>query len=112
MTQVKMDWGSLRIELKGHAEAGEPGKDLVCAAISILVQTLARTLQRAEQRGRTKFGADVQEKGPDKDMIKALWADPGMGNRMEIKSYYRFCVNGLKLLAEEYPHNVRVTEVG
>lgn len=112
MTEVRMDWNRMRIEFKGHAEAGEYGRDLVCAAVSILVQTLARTLQRAEQRGRTKFGADVQEKGPDKDMIKALWADPAIGNRMEIKSYFRFCVNGMRLLAEEYPRNVKVTEVG
>jgi len=33
------------VKVTGHAFAGEPGKDLVCAAVSTLAQTLANSVE-------------------------------------------------------------------
>ncbi len=33
-----------RITIEGHAGCGPPGQDIVCAAVSTLVQTLARSI--------------------------------------------------------------------
>ena len=114
MTKVLMMWNNLQLEMEGHANAGEIGKDIVCAAESILVQALIRTLENAEKRGRTKLFLDSKEDAMGRltgGSVKVR-ADPGMGNRAEIKSYFRFCVTGLKEIAKEYPKNVQVREVG
>lgn len=51
MIQVWM--GESGLWIRGHAGAGPPGEDLVCAAASMLVQTLARTVLRLEAQGET-----------------------------------------------------------
>ncbi len=33
------------ITIKGHAHYAEPGKDIVCAAVSVLVQTLIQSVE-------------------------------------------------------------------
>ena len=33
------------ISVKGHAHYAEPGKDIVCAAVSILVQNLIQSIE-------------------------------------------------------------------
>jgi uncharacterized protein YsxB (DUF464 family) len=40
-----------RVELKGHALAGAPGQDIVCAAASMLAHTLAANVQRMAADG-------------------------------------------------------------
>ena len=40
-----------RVTVEGHAYSGEPGSDLVCAAASILVYTLATNLEEMEHQG-------------------------------------------------------------
>lgn len=105
MTKVTMYWPRLRLEVSGHAGADEIGKDIVCAGESILVYALAQTLENAENRGRCEYKAKID--GPE----ALIWANPTMGSLNEIKAYFRFAVNGLKMLAEQYPGNVSVKEV-
>ena len=114
MTKALMNWKDLELQVEGHANAGEPGTDIVCAAVSILTQTLVMTLENAEKRGRTKLWSKYQmdKQGAPYGGHLKIRADPGMGNREEIKSYFRFCVNGLKELSKEYPKNVWAREVG
>ena len=54
MTRILYDRAGLRLEMQGHAGAGEKGADPVCAALSMLMMTLERRMQeRAEKtRGR------------------------------------------------------------
>ncbi len=54
MIQVIIRQGS--IQVTGHAGAGPPGHDLVCAAVSTLVQTFVRS---AEQLTDTQLHSDI-----------------------------------------------------
>lgn len=44
--------GSIRMTMKGHANAGNGGHDLVCAAASMLAQTLAQLLLYEQGLGK------------------------------------------------------------
>ena len=44
MTKAKMDWRKMTLELEGHARSAPVGQDIVCAAISILTQSLVNAL--------------------------------------------------------------------
>lgn len=41
MIKIKLDDENLSLTVTGHADCGEYGKDIVCAGVSSLVQTLA-----------------------------------------------------------------------
>lgn len=105
MIRGLMNWPRMRLEVKGHANYDEPGKDIVCAAASMLTGALAGVLEDAQARGRTKF--EWKEEGSG----VVIWADPNMGSMNEIKSYFRMAVKGMKMVAEQYPKNVEMKEV-
>lgn len=42
---ITVDRYSDRITLKGHADYAEHGKDIVCSAVSVLVQTLIQSVE-------------------------------------------------------------------
>ena len=58
MIQVIIRQGS--IQVTGHAGAGPPGHDLVCAAVSTLVQTF---VQSAEELTDTQLHSDIAPGG-------------------------------------------------
>jgi uncharacterized protein YsxB (DUF464 family) len=92
--------------ISGHAGAGKKGYDIVCAAVSVLSRTLARTLEKrkgiavelaAPERGL--FGMDIRYEAEGQDFLSAAGA---------------FFMEGLASLCEEYPAyctmNIRVEE--
>lgn len=105
MTKAVMNWDRLRLEVNGHANWDEVGKDIVCAAESMLVQALWKTIEEATARKRCEMGGDMAEGQC------IIWAEPKYGYRNEIKNYFKVCVVGLKMLAEEYPKYIEVWEV-
>ena len=105
MTKVTMYWERLRLEAEGHAGYAEPGKDIVCAAISMLTDALAGTLEEAEARGRCEC------KAKEKDGSVLIWANPTMGSVTEIKAYFRMAVTGFRMLQEQYPGHITIREV-
>ena len=51
-----------RLTMEGHAQSGEPGHDLVCAAASMLAYTLAANVKALEKTGQaTDMIADLRE---------------------------------------------------
>ena len=52
MTRVQYDRAGLRMRMEGHAGAGKSGRDIVCAAESILLLVLERQLQELEGENR------------------------------------------------------------
>jgi uncharacterized protein YsxB (DUF464 family) len=74
------------ITTKGHADYAENGKDIVCSAVSILMQTLAI---RSNSVQKSKGSMSIYTKD-----IAAL----------------ELIVEGLKLIAETYPEHVEVIE--
>lgn len=104
MITVRMDWHNMAIEVTGHAGAAKKGEDLICAAASMLTQALERSLHNAQQRGRLTVKAKMEE-GHAK-----IQADPEMSCLNETKAYFRMCVTGMRMLAEEYPRYINVKE--
>ena len=88
MTRIVFDPRAGLLTLRGHAGAGEKGRDLVCAALSALAETAA-----AQPGARTRRGEGwcVIEGGREALAVLA---------------------RGFALLARDYPGNVRYREVG
>lgn len=106
MTEARMDWGRMRITVEGHANAAKAGEDIVCAGISMMVNALAGALEEAQERGRTTFTYERD----DRAGRARIQANPKMGSMAEIKAYFRMCVKGLKMVQAEYPKYIRVRE--
>ncbi|MDR3301200.1 MAG: ribosomal-processing cysteine protease Prp [Spirochaetaceae bacterium] len=79
----------------GHAGAGAPGGDIVCAAVSVLVRTFVRVVSQqagitaqfsAPTRGEFEFSADYTGEG-----------------EIFLRCAGQFLLEGFKSLAEEYP---------
>ena len=85
------------LRAEGHAGYAEKGKDIVCAAVSVLMQTLA-------------YSVDANNTGHVLD-----FEDAPSGNRMTVhapmsvlnRNKFDFVVEGLCRLAENYPENVQ-----
>ena len=86
---------------EGHAGAGKTGKDIVCAAVSVLMRTAINVLSCREGvkicGGAPKTGvvwleADYEAKGKDFLFTAGI-----------------FLLEGLRSVAQEYPGNCRLT---
>lgn len=103
MTDIKWYWenGVCGLVAEGHA-AYEPGNDIVCSAISALVQTLYAGLEMRCYASVTR----QQESG---------WFDINVAvtekNRERVKVLFDSVVFGLELIAREYPENVKIARV-
>lgn len=97
---------SLTIEIKGHANHGKKGEDIVCAAISTLFYTLGEALNQS---------AEMLECAPmfkDEDGEGTLCCKPKKEYRGNIALTYRAILIGLELVANNYPKNVTFNVVG
>lgn len=82
------------IEINGHANYAETGKDIVCGAISCLFFTMCNALEdyslceikQADGHAEVKYTP--------------------LGN--EAKIAVKTCVDGMQMVAEEYPDHVRI----
>lgn len=86
------------IKINGHARYAEAGKDIVCAAVSILTQTLIESIEQMttdEIQYSISPGA-VDIKHGNLQGISATLVD----------SFFI----GIQMIADEYPNNVRVTK--
>ena len=85
-----------RLTVKGHAGYAEPGKDIVCAAVSILAQNLIQS---------------IEELTPDKIEyeIQPGWVCIKHGNLSEkAKALVDSFFIGIRMVIEDYPENVRM----
>lgn len=82
--------------VKGHADFAEKGKDIVCAAVSILVQTLADCLDDMS----SYYDVDRSDDG----MITHIGA---AGKNAAILG--ETTLHGLQLVANAYPDFVSIT---
>lgn len=85
-----------RITITGHANYAEAGKDIVCAGVSTLVQTL---IQSVEELTTDKIKYDMQ---PGTVHIK-FWCLSDLTKGL-IDAFFI----GVKLIADEYPENVKL----
>ena len=97
--------GSITMRMRGHANAGDPGHDVVCAGASTLAYTLAQCLRFMYEQGKLR---------KDPHMIlrsgrAELTAKPKDGAYAEALHSFFVVQAGLTLLQENYPDYVRVT---
>lgn len=87
-----------RVTIKGHAGYAEPGKDIVCAAISTLTQTFIASVEEltaAEIKYAISNGnVDINYKG---------FTDRA---RVLLDSFFIGC----QMIADEYPNNVKIAQ--
>ena len=108
MTKAKMDWETMTLEMDGHANSAPAGKDLVCAAESILTQALVNTLAAEEERaGIIKLDVDADKKAGTM-RIHAMVPEVF---KNAYKPFFKVCVTGLRMLAEQYPEYIQLKEV-
>lgn len=87
----------------GHAGYAPAGQDIVCAAVSVLAQTLANKVEAAARSGRLLTSC-VQH--GETFVVQAL-PKPGP-NALMVASWFDFVEEGLRALAEEHPDNVEL----
>ena len=74
-----------RLEARGHAGYDEPGKDIVCASVSILIYTFVEY-----------YDADILTDTPDCMIVDTSNCDTS------------FIKKGFEMIQEEYPDYVRL----
>ena len=101
--RIKRTGRSLSIAVSGHAGYGPRGSDIVCAAVSMLVQTLAASLAQEEKKGGLK-----QYRCQMGDGSIEIQADVLPRNRQAIDGMINMTAIGFRLLEEQYPSYVSV----
>lgn len=86
-------------ECRGHAGYAHAGRDIVCAAVSILTTTCVNALESVAQVAPKVHVADG-------DMAVSLPPDAGHDAQVILRSM----VQGLRDLAEQYPQYLQLTE--
>ena len=99
MTRVRYDRAGLRMRMEGHAGAGEYGRDIVCAAESILLLVLERQLQELEGENRVSV-----VKGPGRTEISCC---PARKKTLRCRDVFETVFLGYQLLENMYPAFVR-----
>ena len=90
------------IAIKGHAECGENGKDIVCSAVSTLFYTLGQSLYESKEmlEGEPVFS--------DKDGKGHLSCVPKAEFEGNIARSYWTIMQGFMLISGNFPDNVKI----
>lgn len=90
--QIQRDGESLTLTVQGHAGAGEPGHDLVCAAVSTAVTALANLAISENDATVTLYEGSAY--------IYIRKPSPAL------QAHFQFIREVFRLLAEAHPDNV------
>lgn len=90
-----------RLTVEGHAYAGEPGHDLICASASILVYTLASFAKNTHKARQNKKLVIKLEEGHAEVSFKAK---PRF--KVALTLVFDAICAGFELLARNYPENI------
>ena len=94
---------SYEVKAKGHAGAGKYGQDIVCAAVSVLMQTLANEVEEAVRAGTVALGAVAHGDG-----WMRVEVTPTRESCNMVEAWVELVQDGLDALAESYPENVEL----
>lgn len=90
-----------RVEVKGHAQSGEIGHDLVCASASILIYTLASFAKNTSKAKQSHKLVMKLDNGNAEVSCKAKRPYKGA-----ITLVFDSICAGFELLARNYPDNI------
>lgn len=91
------------VKAEGHAGAGEYGQDIVCAAVSVLLQTLANEVTEAARAGLLAVGVVAHGDGWMKVEMTPTDQTQDMAD-----AWVELVQDGIDALAESYPENVEL----
>lgn len=91
--------GKLTMRAEGHAGYAPAGQDIVCAAVSCLMQTLAYSAAEDERTSSCIY------QGKDGPVVSVE-----AGDSVLMRDKFELVADGLTLLAEQYPENVSFKE--
>ena len=101
MIQVTYDWEHCRMTIEGHAHSAEPGHDLVCAAVSALVYTLAANVRELESGGKVHFAYARLESGDAE-----IGCTPKGKHAALVGCILNAVCVGFEMLARQYPEYI------
>lgn len=93
---ILIDRGERTINIDGHANYAEPGKDIVCAAVSTLAQTLIASIEELTE--------DKIEYRISPGRVDINYRDLSERARLLVDSFFV----GVNLIASEYPDNISI----
>ena len=109
MIEVKRHSGG--IEIKGHAGYAKPGKDIVCAAVTILIYTLLQSLgdltdAEFEDNIPESIGANNTTNNDDLPFGDVVIKYGNLSEKAQalVDSFFV----GVRLIADEYPKHVAI----
>lgn len=106
-TVARTVWNSgvtgYEVKAEGHAGAGEYGQDIVCAAVSVLLQTLANEVTEAARAGLLAVGVVAHGDG----WMKVEMTPTDQTQDMA-EAWVELVQDGIDALAESYPENVEL----
>ena len=106
MIEVTFRPQTLELDVKGHAEHGKKGKDIVCAAVSTLFYTLGEALW---QSSSMLYEEPIVNDEEGNGYIVCHPKEEYEGNIA--RTYWTILV-GLQMIAEQYPKNVTLIVEG
>lgn len=106
-TVARTVWASgvtgYEVKAEGHAGAGKYGQDVVCAAVSVLLQTLANEVTEAARAGLLAVGVVAHGDGWMKVEMTPTDQTQDMAD-----AWVELVQDGIDTLAESYPENVEL----
>lgn len=84
------------VSIKGHAHYAEPGKDIVCAGVSVLAQNLVASI---EALTTDEIQYDMQP-----GSVEIKYRNLSEAAQLLVDSFFV----GITLIANSYPENVRI----
>ena len=94
---IKVKQNNDGISIKGHAHYAEPGRDIVCAGVSVLAQNLVASI---ETLTTDEIQYDMQP-----GSVEIRYRDLSEAGQLLIDS----CFIGIRMIAETYPDYVRIS---
>lgn len=101
MIVIRYDREGCAVHLEGHACSGAPGRDLVCAAASVLAYTLAADVEGLARAGDARQVRIVLRPG-----LADIRCQPRSPER--VRTVFDAVFTGFRLLAKQYPQNIEV----
>ena len=106
MINITFNPKNFTLDIKGHAEHGKKGEDIVCSAISILFYTLAESLNNCKDMLQEDMVFS------DEDRNGHLSCKPKAEYEANVSLIYWTILNGFQLVAENYKKFVKLKVVG
>ena len=102
MIEITFNEKNLELSVKGHANHGEKGEDIVCSAVSILFYTLAESLNEAKEMLVKNPRINMEDgNGTISCVPKGIY-------EANVSLMYWTVLNGFELLASEYEDNIKL----